>query len=121
MTGNSDEMNDLYGTVKGPAHASDRAVVMEALRKVPVFVDVNDEELNWFIDRTHEFRFEAGEVMMHEGTPAKLMFVLLQGEIRGRKEKGGDAPVFTLARPVNCTPLRTAEVPVQLPKLYATS
>ena len=37
--------------------------------------------------------------MMREGTPAKLMFVLLEGEFRGRKEFGGDGPVFTIEAP----------------------
>jgi CRP-like cAMP-binding protein len=36
---------------------------------------------------------------MREGTPAKLMFVLLEGEIRGRKEMGGDGPVMTIEAP----------------------
>ena len=47
---------------------------------------MSEADLNWFIDRTHEFRFEPGELMMKEGMPAKLMFVLLEGEVRGRKE-----------------------------------
>ena len=38
---------------------------------------------------------------MREGTPANLMFVLLEGEIRGRKEHGSaaDSPVITIGAP----------------------
>ncbi len=99
MTGIPDDTNELYGTLKGPEHPSDRASVIEAIRKVPVFADLTDADLNWFIDRTHEFRFEPGEMMMQEGTPAKLMFVLLEGEVRGRKEMGGEGPVITMEAP----------------------
>src|ERR1700723_2324711 len=99
MSGISDDTNELYGTLKGPVHPTDRATLIQSLRKVPVFVDLTEADLNWFIDRTHEFRFEPGELMMQEGTPAKLMFVLLEGEVRGRKEKGGDGPVITMEAP----------------------
>jgi signal transduction histidine kinase len=99
MTPIPDETNELYGTLKPPEHPTDRAAVLVALRKVPVFVDLSEADLEWFIDRTHEFRFEPGEVLMREGTPAKLMFVLLEGEIRGRKEMGGDGPVMTIEAP----------------------
>jgi signal transduction histidine kinase len=99
MTGIPDETNELYGTLKGPEHPSERADVIVALRKVPVFADLPESDLHWFIDRTHEFRFEPGEIMMREGTAAKLMFVLLEGEFRGRKEMGGDAPVITSEAP----------------------
>src|SRR6202451_3188039 len=98
MTGIPDDTNELYGTLKGPEHPSDRAAVIAAIRKVPVFADVSDADLDWFIDRTHEFRFEPGETMMREGTPAKLMFVLLEGEVRGRREHG-DGPVITMEAP----------------------
>lgn len=98
MTSIPDDVNELYGTLKGPEHSSDREAVIAALHKVPVFANVNDADLNWFIDRTHEFRFEPGETIMREGMPAKLMFVLLEGEIRGRKETG-DGPVITMEAP----------------------
>ena len=99
MTDMPDETADLYGTLKLPSNPSDKATLFAALRKVAVFADLSEPDLDWFVERTHEFRFEPGEVMMHEGTPAKLMFVLLQGEIRGRQERGGDAPVFTTEAP----------------------
>ena len=37
----------------------------------------------------------AGDVLMREGDPADALFVLLEGEVRGRRENGGgDAPGF---------------------------
>src|SRR5215471_17190027 len=99
MTDVPEDIKELYGALKGPEHPSERAAVITAIRKVPVFSAMSEDDLNWFIDRTHEFRFEPGEMIMREGTPAKLMFVLLEGEIRGRKEHGGDGPVITMEAP----------------------
>ena len=99
MTDKLDDTADLYGTLKLPSNPSDKATIFTALRKVPIFNDLPEPDLDWFVERTHEFRFEPGEVMMHEGSPAKLMFVLLEGEIRGRSERGSDAPVITSEAP----------------------
>ncbi len=36
-----------------------------------------------------------GEVLLREGDPADALFVLLEGEVRGRRESGpGDVPGF---------------------------
>jgi CRP-like cAMP-binding protein len=99
MTDMPDDTADLYGTLKAPSHPSDKATIFAALRNVAIFSDLAEPDLDWFVERTHEFRFEPAEVMMQEGAPAKLMFVLLEGEIRGRKEGGGDAPVITIEAP----------------------
>jgi CRP-like cAMP-binding protein len=98
MTDMPAETADLYGTLKAPSNPSDNATIFAALRKVAAFTDLPQSDLDWFVERTHEFRFDPGEVMMQEGTPAKLMFVLLEGEIRGRRERG-DAPVITIEAP----------------------
>jgi signal transduction histidine kinase len=101
MSDMPDDAASLYGALKEPSHPSGKDELFAALRKVPVYADLPAEDLEWFIARTHEFRFEPGEVMMEEGDPAKLMFVLLEGEIRGRREHGGggDTPVITIEAP----------------------
>ncbi len=90
-----------YGALKPPSHPSSKDVIYTALRKVPIFTDLRQEDLEWFLERTDEFRFEPSEVVMREGTPASLMFVLLEGEIRGRKEhsSAADSPVITIEAP----------------------
>ncbi len=101
MTEMPDQAVNKYGTFKLASHPSSKDVIYTALRKVPIFTDLSQEDLGWFVERTDEFRFEPGEVMMLEGTPATLMFVLLEGEIRGRKEQSStaDAPMFTVEAP----------------------
>ena len=70
------------------------------LRKVPAFTDQNQDDLEWFVSNAREVRLEAGQVFINEGKPADEMTVLLEGEIRGRRESaGGDPPVFTAQAP----------------------
>ena len=101
MTEMPDKAVTQYGTVKPPSHPSGKDVISTALRKVPIFTDLPQEDLEWFVARTDEFRFEPAEMIMQEGTPASLMFVLLEGEIRGRKElvPAADSPVITIEAP----------------------
>jgi CRP-like cAMP-binding protein len=101
MTETSDHAANPYGLTKQPSPRSDKDVVFAALRKIPVFNDLPQEDLEWFVARTDEFHFEPGEALMHEGDPAELMVALLEGEIRGRKERGSgdDSLVFTVEAP----------------------
>ncbi len=66
------------------------------LRKVPAFADQPQPDLEWFVSQTEERRVAPGEITVREDTPADRMFVLLEGEIRARRENGpADGPVFS--------------------------
>jgi len=66
-----------------------------ALRSIEIFADLRDDQLQWFVSNAEEHRFATGEVLIQEGDPANALFVLLEGEIRGRRENGGaDSPGF---------------------------
>jgi signal transduction histidine kinase len=70
--------------------------VLEKLRKVPAFAGLTDEELEWFLSKAEEIRLAPGEIVVREGDPADRMLVLLEGEMRARRESSGpDSPVFT--------------------------
>jgi signal transduction histidine kinase len=56
--------------------------IIDALRTVPVFKDLTEEQLTWLADEGKELRYEPGELLVREGDPAELMFVLLEGEVR---------------------------------------
>lgn len=74
---------------------SGRQTVQAALRQIPIFSDLLDDQLEWFAANSEEHRFSPGDLLIHEGDPADALFVLLEGEIRGRKENGGtDSPGF---------------------------
>lgn len=82
------------GTVK-PATGSDSEPLKAALRKIPIFSDLSEEQLDWFASNCEERRWASGDVVIHEGDPADMLSVLLEGEMRGRRESAGpDAPIF---------------------------
>ena len=62
-----------------------------ALRKVPAFADLSQEDFEWLISHAEERRAKPGEAVTMEDTPAELMIVLLEGEIRGRRSQSGHA------------------------------
>src|SRR6266849_4754455 len=71
------------------------ALVAE-LRKVPPFSDQPQADLEWFVAQSEEHRINVGAIVMKEDTPADMMFVMLEGELRARRENGPqDGPVFT--------------------------
>src|SRR3984893_3188627 len=79
-----------------PDQARIEALVVD-LRKVPVFSDLAQADLEWFAAQTEERRLEPGQIFAKENSPADTMFILLEGEIRGRRESAGpDSPVITV-------------------------
>ena len=69
----------------------------DALRSIGIFADLREDQLQWFASNTQEHTFAAGDVLLHEGDPADTLYVLLEGEIRGRAESGAkDAPGFVV-------------------------
>ncbi len=59
-----------------------------------MFSDLSEEQLEWFASCAEELLPEAGDILIHEGDPADALFVILEGEIRGRRENGSDGPTF---------------------------
>jgi len=66
------------------------------LRRVPVFADLPDDQLDWFLSQCREDRFKPGETYIRQGDPAENMFVLLEGEFQGRGELNGETFAFSL-------------------------
>jgi signal transduction histidine kinase len=71
-----------------------------ALRKVPAFTDLSQEDLEWLIRHAEERRAKPGEALTVEDSPADTMLVLLEGEIRGRREsEGPDSQTYSVQAP----------------------
>jgi signal transduction histidine kinase len=67
------------------------------LRTIPVFADLPQEDLFWFLAQCDERRAAPGEIIMREGDHPDFMMVMLEGEMRARAEHGNsDGPVFTI-------------------------
>ena len=78
-----------------PAIASGGEPLKVALRKIPIFADLSEEQLEWFASNCEDVRWASSEVVIHEGDPADVLIVLLEGELRGRRDSSGaDSPVY---------------------------
>ncbi len=65
-----------------------KKTAVDALRTIEIFSDLRDDQLEWFASSAQELRFSPGDLIVHEGDPADALFVLLEGEVRGRRENG---------------------------------
>jgi signal transduction histidine kinase len=59
------------------------------LRQIEIFSDLRDDQLEWFASSAEEIVLDPGDVLLHEGDAADALFVMLEGEVRGRRETGG--------------------------------
>jgi signal transduction histidine kinase len=59
------------------------------LLRVPVFADLPNEQISWFISQSHELVLEPDEIYVREGDPADAMFVVLDGQLQLRGELVG--------------------------------
>src|SRR5579871_2980613 len=66
------------------------------LRKVSEFTDLPDDQLDWFLGEATEMQLKAGETYSRQGDPADAMYVVLDGQLQGRGELGGEIFIFTL-------------------------
>src|SRR5450755_1447694 len=66
------------------------------LLRVPVFADLPDDQIAWFISQSQELNLKAGDVYSRQGDPADAMFVVLEGHLQGRGGLGGETFVFNL-------------------------
>ena len=72
------------------------AETLELLRRVPVFEGLPDDQITWFLGQSQELSLKAGDVYARQGEPADAMFVILEGQLQGRGELGGDTIIFDL-------------------------
>jgi signal transduction histidine kinase len=66
------------------------------LLHVPAFADLPDDQIAWFISQSQEMNLKAGNVYARQGDPADAMFVILEGQLQGRGELGGETFIFNL-------------------------
>ncbi len=65
------------------------------LLSVPVFADLPDDQIAWFLSQSQEVRLSVGETYVRQGDPADWMFVILDGQFQWRGEFGGETVVLT--------------------------
>lgn len=64
-----------------------------ALRRLELFSDLTDDELEWFVDHAEDQCFAEGAQLVHEGDEADSMTIMLEGQLRFQSAEIG-APVM---------------------------
>ncbi|MGA8270332.1 MAG: cyclic nucleotide-binding domain-containing protein, partial [Candidatus Sulfotelmatobacter sp.] len=59
------------------------------LLRLPIFADVPDDQIDWFLSQCQEVRLEAGGTYVRQGDPADAMFVVLEGHLQARGDFSG--------------------------------
>jgi signal transduction histidine kinase len=67
------------------------------LLRFPIFADLPDDQIDWFISQSTELRAKAGDLYLRQGDPADAMFVILEGLLTARGEFAGETVTFALA------------------------
>src|SRR5437867_4051036 len=69
----------------------------QQLAAIPVFSDLSPEDVSWLASQMEVAHFAPGEIVTVEDSPADRMFVILEGEIAGRREHGrpGDTRTYS--------------------------
>jgi len=62
---------------------------IDELRRIEVFREATDAQLQWFLEHSEEGTLAAGEISSQQGDPADHMIVMLQGELQGRTRDTG--------------------------------
>ena len=62
--------------------------LIEALRKVPVFEGLQEDQLQWFASNAEDLHFAPGDTMVEAGAPADRLVVVLAGELQGKRPTG---------------------------------
>ncbi len=70
---------------------------LDLLRRVPIFAELADEQLTWFLGQSKELRLKAGDTYSRQGDTADAMFVILEGHLQGRGEINGETIILELA------------------------
>ena len=66
------------------------------LLRIPVFADVPDDQLEWFLSQCQEEFLKPGDTYVQQGDPAENMFVVLEGEFQARGELNGETIAFAV-------------------------
>jgi signal transduction histidine kinase len=64
------------------------------LLHVPVFADLPDDQIDWFLSQCQEQTFKPGDTYIRAGDPAETMFVIVEGEFLARGELNGETFAF---------------------------
>lgn len=65
------------------------------LLRVPVFADLPEDQIAWFLSQSEDLALNADDVYVHAGDPADWMFVILDGQLQMKGELFGGLVAVT--------------------------
>jgi signal transduction histidine kinase len=65
------------------------------LLRIPVFADLPDDQVSWFLSQSQELTLKPDDTYIHQGDAADAMYVILDGQLQAKGELAGG--VVTLA------------------------
>ncbi|MCA1578706.1 MAG: cyclic nucleotide-binding domain-containing protein [Acidobacteria bacterium] len=74
--------------------SSSPADKVEALRRVHVFADLPDDQLQWFVDHAEEYRYVTGDVLFRKGDKPEFMVIYLEGEVHAYWDESDHDQVY---------------------------
>jgi signal transduction histidine kinase len=86
----------VAGAIESPVATTSSPVDrVEALRRVHVFADLPEDQLEWFAENVEDLRFAAGDVLFRKGDPPDWMAVFIEGEMHAyRDDNAHDGYVY---------------------------
>src|SRR5258708_4692757 len=66
------------------------------LLAIPAFADLPADQIAWVIGQSEEMRLQSGDILFNQGDPAEWMLVILEGEIQGRGDVGGETIMLSI-------------------------
>ncbi len=66
------------------------------LLRVPAFEGLPEVQIDWFLSRSQELHYKAGDTYLRQGTPADSMFVILDGQLEIHGELSGEIVTFSM-------------------------
>jgi signal transduction histidine kinase len=73
-------------------------VTLDEVRRVPLFADLSEEDLEQLYQMAKTVSISAGELVFEEGSPGDALYVVLDGELEVSKRQGGQDVVLAVRR-----------------------
>jgi signal transduction histidine kinase len=71
---------------------------VEALRRVHVFADLPEDQLQWFAENVRDERFAEGDILFRKGDPPDWMTIFIEGEMHAYRDDNAHDGYVYIAR-----------------------
>ncbi|MCE9596649.1 MAG: cyclic nucleotide-binding domain-containing protein [Spirochaetia bacterium] len=72
------------------------------LRSVPLFSDVDGQDLHWINEITHEQKFKSRQTIFREGDPGESLYIIINGSVRVFKGQKGKEITIDILQERDC-------------------